>query len=654
MFKYYHRLLFMVILLVLNSCAKDESVNVLQDQYELSVKDAETAGEDFIVNLHASALQKGESGEWTIVSGVLVDKFVSFEDKHNPFTSFKGIPGEEYTLEWKRRVKDGTTSAVQIKVNIPKPAFEIEDHTPSEFETIRLLSVNPKYRGTWSFEGAYARLNSKYHDGYAEPAEKKPSVELHGYANTTYTATFKYTYAGRIYETQKVITTGNYTQDEGLYELQLSRGSTRVVADHRGNILELDMQASGITWIFGEPDKYPALQSFKKLRKLILGGSSLEKISTLFGDHYLDLEELNMDRMGFSTVFPDNFGNMTKLKVLVFAPRFTMPADNEVILPKSFANLKALEIFSVKSSGFVDFNGTLGYLTSLKDLRTNVLSLTEDIGNLKALEHIELHCRNSTFPKRFSECKSLKFVRLIFNATAAGEVVLSPKIGDLKNLETLEITTSRLLGLPDSFSELTSLKTLKIEGNSVQTIPENFGNLANLESLQLYGAFTRLPDGFGNLSKLASLFLTGKTETLPESFGNLTSLTYFNAEYSNLKTLPNSIGKLKKLKEMHLQFSKVESLPVSFAELDALEVLYLNNTPLKTFPTAIIPLKSIIRVTLNNTNVGDIPDDIAKMKTGVVFNLINIPNLTLDHLNYIMTIAKGKVFNTSFGYFSTY
>jgi EamA domain-containing membrane protein RarD len=54
---------------------------------------------------------------------------------------------------------------------------------------------------------------------------------------------------------------------------------------------------------------------------------------------------------------------------------------------------------------------------------------------------------------------------------------------------------------------------------------------------------------------------------------------------------------------------------------------------------------------LSGTNSGDIPDEISKMKTGVNFTFYQIPNLTLEHLKYILSISKGKVFQTSFGYF---
>lgn len=652
MLKNYSFLFLLIILFGLNSCSKEEFVKVLKEEYEPVAKEAEFTGENFIVNLNASALQVGESGQWKILSGPVVEEYVYFEDKANPFTRFKGIPGEEYTLEWKRQTSGGKTSTVQTKVKIPELVIEITDITGTGFETIKTLVVDPKYRGTWSFDSPYGYLNSSYHDGYAEPPEKKPSIELHGYANTNYTATYTYTYAGKEYQFKKIIKTGDYAQEEGLFELQLSGGSDRVIKDNLGNVLELNLQASGIGWIFNEPNTYPALQAFKKIRKLILGGSSLSQISTIFGDYYPDLEDLDLDGVGENLVFPESFGNLRKLKTLIVNPRFSDDGRTTVVLPKSFANLKALEYFTTKSMK-LDFNGTLGELTSLKSLETAVTTLPENIGDLKQLQKIDVFVENASFPERFSECRSLKFARVYFFETGSGTVKLSSKIGDLKNLEFLEITSNKLRELPATLSALPALKILKISALNLQSIPENIGNLANLEDFSIYGSFNKIPNSFGNLKKLTYLFLGGYATTLPESFGNLTSLIYFNASSTELKTLPKSFGNLKKLKEIMLDMSKIEVLPESFGELDALETLKLSQTQLKTFPKQIIPLKSIREVMFSGTNVGDIPEEISTMKTGVTFSMYLIPNLTQEHLEHIVSITKGKVFKTSFGYYTS-
>ncbi|RZK04649.1 MAG: hypothetical protein EOO43_22260 [Flavobacterium sp.] len=102
--------------LTIVSCKKEETVNVLQSKYEPAVKETEFTDEDFIISLNASALQAGEKGQWKIISGSVVKDFVFIENIANPYSKFKGMPGEEYTLEWTRWAKDGSTKSVQTKV----------------------------------------------------------------------------------------------------------------------------------------------------------------------------------------------------------------------------------------------------------------------------------------------------------------------------------------------------------------------------------------------------------------------------------------------------------------------------------------------------------------------------------------------------------
>jgi Leucine-rich repeat (LRR) protein len=634
----------------ISSCTKDEYKPVLQTNYDPTIKEPTFPGEDFVVSLNAGALQPGERGEWSIISGAVLDGFVFFEDKSSPFSTFKGLPGEEYTLEWKRSGPGLNNAPVQTTVKIPELVVEIKIDS-SNFPTIRSLSVNSKFRGTWSFDKPYGKITSSFHDGKAEPPENKLYIELHGYANTEYTASYKFSYANKAYEFKKVINTGNYTQDEALYELRVSRGEYQVTSDDAGNVLEINFQSAREAITFNDAERCPALTALTKLRKLNFNYSSLQTIPKLFGDYYHDLEELSMLESVLDPQIPENFGNLKKLKILSLSPRYSEEDSREFILPKSFANLKSLESLTLERVGSVNFNGTLGGLTALQHLEGSVVALPENIGNLKNLQRVDVKSLSSAFPQRISECRSLEYIRIGYDDNASGDVVLPSKFGDLKKLRELYITTHKLRQLPASFSQLSSLESLAINGMGLKSIPEDFGSLSNLKILKLYGSFTRLPESFGNLSKLSDLFLGDNMSTLPESFGNLSSLRYFNGEHSAITTFPESFGKLKNLREIQFRFSKIETLPASFGELDALEVLNLGNTQLKTFPKSIIPLKSITTVVLWSTNAGDIPDEIANMKIGVQFELGGVKNLSYERLQHVLTISKGKVYNTDYGYF---
>lgn len=640
----------LLFLLFLAACKKRDQVFILQEKYEPTVSLAEADGKDYEVALNARALQVGERGEWSIISGEFVKDFVYFENKDNPFSVFKGIPSEQYTLEWTHWDKNGKSTKIQTAVNIPSVKIEIKNTTPSSFSTIISLGVDPKYKGTWTFDKPFGRISSRYFDGYASDPNSKPLISLHGFQNTTYLATYSYVYAGKVYRFQKEIKTGAYNEIEGLSELDFKADNPRVLNSREGKVLELNLQASPVGARFNHPEIYPALHGLKNLRKLILGGSSLEQIADIFGESYQNLEVLDLDGVGGDLYFPENFGNLTKLKKLVVARLYANSVPN-MVLPSSFANLKSLEYFSVNFvTGYIDFNGTLGKLVKLKYLSANMTSIPDNIGELKELHSLNTILRNSYIPESISNCTNLVSLRLSLSSNTNKRHELPVNIGKLKKLEELELRTSLLYNLPESFGDLSALTSLAIESVNLETVPENFGKLSNLESLRLYGVFTRLPNSFGNLHRLKALSLGGTLSYLPDSFGNLSALEFFEP-YSQLKKLPENFGSLKNLITARFSRCKLEILPASFSDLDALTDVELSNNNLKTFPVSLIPLKNILNIQLSGNNVGDIPDEISKMKSGVVIGLRSVPNITRERIIYLKNITKGIVFDTDFGYF---
>jgi len=624
------------------ACSKKEYQDVLKTVYEPKAEPTELYDE-FTVQLKGSALQKGETGTWSITKGTVVEDYVKIDDPNNPNSFFRGVPGEEYILTW--TVKgSGNSNTATVDVKIPELHIDIKENTPSSFKTILHFAVDPKYKGKWSFDKAYGHLHSTYHDGWARPVEENPTIELHGYSNTSYQVTYTMTYAGKNYQFTKKVQTGEYQEDEALNELQMGRGG-RVVEDKDGHIIEINMQASGIAHRFNEPDFFPALKAFKYLRKLILGGSSLKDVPTIFGDHYLALEELSLDRVGYYLTIPDNFGNLTKLKSFHLTPMRTPDLGYTVVLPTTFGNLKSLENLIMRYVGDVDFNGTLGKLANLKHLDCFVTQLPSDFGNLTKLVSTEVLAQQAYIPSSLSQCRNLRFARFSFVYPGSSPVTLPSDIDNLTKLDTLEIYgESRLQQLPQSFGNLKSLKQLWIQGESLQSIPDNIGNLSNLRFWLVGGNFKTLPASIGNLKKLEDLWLSPSVEKLPDEFGGLSSLSYLNMENSRLTTLPETFGKLKSLKEINARASSITDFPSSFGQLDGLLKLDFNYSKLKKFPVEICALKAVNNVILNGTNLGRLPDEIYTMRSGVIFTLYQCLNMDYDQLKEITAKRDGLVF----------
>ena len=118
---------------------------------------------------------------------------------------------------------------------------------------------------------------------------------------------------------------------------------------------------------------------------------------------------------------------------------------------------------------------------------------------------------------------------------------IPPEIGNLTNLETLNVQNNRLEGsIPKEIGYLSNLQRLVIRWTDVGgQIPNTIGNLANLEILDLYhNRFSGpVPPGIGNLEELDTLFLSSNqlVGELPTTLTNIDPVV-FKIGYNGLYT----------------------------------------------------------------------------------------------------------------------
>lgn len=88
--------------------------------------------------------------------------------------------------------------------------------------------------------------------------------------------------------------------------------------------------------------------------------------------------------------------------------------------------------------------------------------------------------------------------------------VLPVSIGELKHLQSLDISIQKLTFLPDSICNLQKLVYLNLDFNHLHSLPKNFGDLHTLQFLYLsYNKLETLPDSITKLDQLRELKLEG-------------------------------------------------------------------------------------------------------------------------------------------------
>ncbi|XP_078429569.1 leucine-rich repeat protein kinase family protein isoform X2 [Wolffia australiana] len=184
--------------------------------------------------------------------------------------------------------------------------------------------------------------------------------------------------------------------------------------------------------------------------------------------------------------------------------------------------------------------------------------------------------------------------------------------------------------LPRSIWRFSQLKTLKFFGNGINVLPPEIGELRELERLQLK---VSLP-GFSNiplrkLSALKELELSNVSarssafSTLTEITG-LTSLRRLSINHLSIRFLPPEIGYLKKLEELDVSFNKLKSLPNDISELISLKLLKVSNNKLVDLPSGVSCLPRLEILDLSNNKL-------TSLRSLELFSMHSLHYLNLQH-----------------------
>lgn len=93
--------------------------------------------------------------------------------------------------------------------------------------------------------------------------------------------------------------------------------------------------------------------------------------------------------------------------------------------------------------------------------------------------------RFAEFPAVIGELRALRELRACAAERGPSLTKLPEAIGDLRNLEVLELFNHKLTALPASIAKLTKLRELRISSTRIAELPESIATLPSLEEVWL-------------------------------------------------------------------------------------------------------------------------------------------------------------------------
>ncbi|OBT86362.1 hypothetical protein VE02_03804 [Pseudogymnoascus sp. 03VT05] len=174
----------------------------------------------------------------------------------------------------------------------------------------------------------------------------------------------------------------------------------------------------------------------------------------------------------------------------MFASNPTSTAQVVALAREAMQN--ALEENQTKSGATAGITNELKPGITIDMSHKNIQRFPEEVVDIikSELERLALsHNQISTFPSRFAECTSLRYLNVRNNAIR--EFPLS--ICELSSLEILDISRNKLRILPPELAKLTALKVLSVQKNRIEDLPLCLADMNSLQCLKLDGNPIRYP-----------------------------------------------------------------------------------------------------------------------------------------------------------------
>ncbi|KAI3706299.1 hypothetical protein L6452_23937 [Arctium lappa] len=359
-----------------------------------------------------------------------------------------------------------------------------------------------------------------------------------------------------------------------------------------------------------------------------LDSRSSDILTPLFHIRSLKLLDISFNHL-VGEIPGDGFGNLTQLVHLDMSwNRFNGSIPNQIF---GLTNLRYLKMSWNSFEGNLGskLGGSFWNLTSLRVLAldNNMLSgmiLSPEVGKLQYLETLDLttNAFNGKIPEEIGNLTKLREFYLAENRFIGG---IPCSIANMKDLEVVDLSENLFsMQIPTAIGRLPNMTTLRLHNNQFMgPIPSSIRNLSKLEILWLQNnkLTGEIPIGLFKIRTLTRLFIGGngnkliwdnKAKVVPS--GNLTEIFMPSCGISG--QIPDWISSNTGLNHLDLSGNKLEGrFPYWLAQMDIRSIVLYNNKLSGSIPPRLFESTSLKTLQLSNNNFsGELPANIGNAK----------------------------------------
>lgn len=287
-----------------------------------------------------------------------------------------------------------------------------------------------------------------------------------------------------------------------------------------------------------------------------------------------------------------------------------------------------------------------------------------DLARVQELRTVEISGDDILFiPRWFSALYKLEGLTV---RACSRMTLLADVFRGMSSLQSFELFSTPIHGMPPSFEEMHQLKKMHIESPATDFTLMDFGGMQSLTELSLVDVSNLLfPSSLANVTTLERMIIVRcyNFTSFPVVIGNLTSLKVLLMESLDISSIPSgtffpdsieflSLSNNVKLEnisaDVHFPLSlkvlkasntALASLPISTMQLGRLELVSMNDCPrLKHIPGSLSNCSSMIKMEFWSTQVRGIPEWIWEMPSLEWLNLWGCP----IHKRFNVWTSRGR------------
>jgi hypothetical protein len=216
------------------------------------------------------------------------------------------------------------------------------------------------------------------------------------------------------------------------------------------------------------------------------------------------------------------------------------------------------------------------------------------------------------------------------------------------HVRALDLTSRNLVGpVPGDIGDLTELEVLDLRNNSLTSLPSELGDLSKLTELDLTAAgLASIPSAVGDLDALTDLLLAGNALTsVPPALAGMSSLTSLDLGNNDLVGVPYTIAQLDGLEYLDLSSNEIVGLPSALWDLRTLEVLDVSENPLGELSRGVAGLRNLSVLAASGIDATSVPSEVGLL-TGLTFLKLDGNRLSSLPSSYENLAALERIYLT--------